>query len=63
MKIKKILKELKNIIVAPFLIYIYNLVAYPLGLVVPINIITVLVVGILGIPGLVTLIIYLLVSF
>lgn len=60
---KKILLFLKNIVLAPFIIYIYNLVASPLNLIVPINLITILVVGILGIPGLVALLILSIVAF
>ena len=60
---KKILLFLKTIVLAPFIIYIYNLVASPLNLIVPINLITILVVGILGIPGLVALLILSIVAF
>lgn len=59
---KKILKYLKNFLLAPFLIYIYNLIGSPLGLIVPINVLTVLIVGVLGIPGLITLLLFLTVA-
>ncbi len=57
---KKVLNIAKKIILAPFILYIYNLIALPLNLIIPINIFTILVVGILGIPGLITLLIFLL---
>jgi len=60
--LKKILEKLKKIVLAPFLIYLYNLIASPLGLIIPINIATVLIVGILGMPGLITLLVFYLVS-
>ena len=60
---KKVLNFLKKILVAPFLIYLYNLVASPLNLIVPINFFTVLIVGMLGIPGLITLLVFNLVAF
>ena len=53
---KKVITVLKNVIFAPFIIYIYNLIATPVNFVIPINIFTVIVVGILGIPGLVGLV-------
>lgn len=60
---KKVLLFLKNIVLAPFIIYIYNLVASPLNLIVPINVLTVLVVGLLGIPGLVALLLLSIIAF
>lgn len=54
---KKALKVLKDILLAPFIIYIYNLLASPLNLVIPINLITILIVGLLSVPGLITLIV------
>ena len=63
MMLQKIIKQLKNIFLAPFVIYIYNLIASPLALIVPINLVTVLIVGVLGIPGLITLLLFYLISF
>jgi len=60
---KKILSVFKHILFAPFLLYLYNLVATPLDLIVPINLITILIVGLLGIPGLITLLLFLLIVF
>lgn len=60
---KKVLLFLKDIVLAPFIIYLYNLVASPLGLIIPINVCTVIVVGLLGIPGLITLLVLFLIAF
>lgn len=57
---KKILGKLKSFILAPFIIYIYNLIGSPLGLLIPINVITTLIVGFLGFPGLITLMLFML---
>lgn len=61
--LKKILKVLKKIIVSAFFIYGYNLIAAPLSLVIPINLITVLAVSLFGIPALLSFIIILLLIF
>lgn len=58
---KKIQYILKQFLLAPFILYIYNLIAVPLNLIIPINIITIFIVGLLGIPGLITLIVFLLI--
>lgn len=58
MNIKYFLEKLKNFIVVPFAIYLYNLIASPFNCLIPINIFSVLFVGFLGIPGLITLIIF-----
>ena len=56
---KKIFGKLKTFILAPFVIYIYNLIGSPLEILIPINFITVLIVGFLGFPGLITLMLFL----
>ncbi len=58
---KKILKILRGLLFAPFILYIYNLISLPLNLIIPINIFSIVFVGILGIPGLITLIAFLLI--
>ena len=60
---KKLLSLLKGLLVSPLLIYIYDLVASPFNLTIPINILTVLIVGLLGIPGLIMLLAFSLVAF
>ena len=54
--LKVIIKILKRIIISSFLLYGYNLIVQPLGLSIPINIITVSALTILGIPALLALI-------
>lgn len=54
--LKFIFKIIKRIIFSSFLLYGYNLLMQPLGLIIPINIITVALISILGIPALMSLI-------
>jgi hypothetical protein len=49
--IKKIYKIVKSIIFAAFFLYGYNIIAAPLNLIVPINILTVCLVAFLGLPA------------
>lgn len=60
---KMIIKNLKKIIVSIFLLYGYNLIAAPLGFIIPINFITVLLLSIFGIPALLSLVIMLIIVF
>lgn len=55
--LKKIFQILKKIVFSMFLIYGYNLIAVPLGILVPLNILTVLYVAIFGVPALLSLIV------
>lgn len=50
--LKKIYQFLKKIIFSSFFLYGYNLLASPLNLFIPINVFTVLILSILGIPAL-----------
>ena len=50
--IKRVIKLVKKIIFSSFLLYGYNLLAAPLNLIIPINVINVLLLSILGIPAL-----------
>lgn len=61
--LKKIFIILKKIVMAVFVLYGYNLLAAPLNFIIPINIITVLLVSLLGIPALLSLILVLVVVF
>ena len=54
--LKNIIKILKRIIISSFLLYGYNLIVQPIGLSIPINIITVSVLTVLGVPALLALI-------
>ena len=51
-----ILDIIKKIIVSSFLLYGYNLISVTLGLIIPINIITVLILVVFGYPSLFSLI-------
>jgi len=55
--IKKIFKMVINIVVGGILLVIVNYIGGNFGFVIPINWITALVVGALGIPGLIVLVI------
>lgn len=61
--IKKIFSIIKKILFSIFLIYGYNLIASPLNLIVPINMITVGLITILGLPAFFSLIVILLIVF
>lgn len=61
--IKKILELIKKIIFSTFFLYAYNLIAAPLNLFIPINIFTILLLSILGLPSLLALIVILLVIY
>ncbi len=54
--IKKFFIIIRKITVSFFLLYAYNLIIQPLGLIIPINVITVMSVSILGIPALLSFI-------
>ena len=54
--LKKLFMILRRITVSFFLLYDYNLVIQPLGLIIPINVITILSISILGIPALLSFI-------
>lgn len=49
---KKIFTLIKKIVLSAFILYGFNLIAAPLNIIVPINVITVLVIALLGMPGL-----------
>ena len=53
--IKKIMKMVINIIIGGLLLILVNYIGANFGFVIPVNWITALVVGILGIPGLIIL--------
>lgn len=60
---KKFFKIIRKIIFTVLLLYGYNLIMAPLDMMIPINIITVGLITILGIPALLALIVILLVVF
>lgn len=59
----KIFKLIKKLLIAAFLIYGYNVLAQPLNLIIPLNILSISYVGIFGVPGLLSLIILLMFGF
>lgn len=59
----KIYTIIKRIIVSAFALYGYNIIAAPINLIIPINIITISILTILGIPSLLCLIVILVVIF
>ena len=61
--LKKIYNILKKVVISAFALYGYNLIAAPIGLIIPINIITISILTILGLPSLLFLIIILVMIF
>lgn len=53
--LKKIYKVIKNLVVSIFLIYAFNLISAPINIIIPINVITVLLVCIFGVPAILAL--------
>ena len=54
--LKIIYKVIKRIIISSFLLYAYNIIVQPIGLIIPINVFTVGALTILGVPALLALI-------
>ena len=61
--LKKIYNIIKRVVISAFALYGYNLIAAPIGLIIPINVITVSILTILGLPSLLFLIIIFVVIF
>ncbi len=55
---KSILEIVKKIVLSFIILYSYNLIAVNFNMVIPINIITVLLITILGTPSLIALILF-----
>lgn len=53
---KKVINFLKKIVLSIFILYGYNVICQPLGLVIPINAYTILLLTIFGVPCLFALI-------
>ena len=60
---KKLFNLIKRIVISAFVLYGYNLLVAPINLIIPINIITVSLLTIFGLPALFSLIIILIVVF
>lgn len=56
--LKKVFELIKKIILAVLFIYAYNKLALPLNVFVPMNIFTVILVAICGIPSILILVLY-----
>ena len=53
---RKVIQIIKKIVFSSFLLYGYNILVEPLGLIIPINVITVVFISIFGLPALCALI-------
>jgi len=60
--IKKVYRILKSIILSAFFLYGYNIIAAPLDLIVPINVFTICLVSLFGVPAIFGLVVVLLFS-
>ena len=60
---KKIINFLRGFMIAPFILYIFNKMAVSINMYIPLNIVNIVIVGLLGIPGLIMLIIIKLLIF
>ena len=56
--LKKIFNIIKKIIMAVLFIYAYNKLALPLNVIIPLNVITVCLVAICGIPSILMLVLF-----
>lgn len=56
--LKKIFDVIKRVIMAVLFIYAYNKFALPLNVIIPINMITVLLVSLCGIPSILMLVLF-----
>ena len=54
----KIMEYMKKVIFSSFLLYGYNIIASNFNLVIPINVVTVLLLTVLGAPGLFALVLF-----
>lgn len=57
--LKKLFHLIRRVVVSAFVLYGYNLIVVPLNMMIPINIITVGLLTIFGVPALVSLIVIL----
>ena len=61
--VKQLFKLLKKCILSVFLVYGFNILANPLGILIPINMLTISIITLFGIPSLLSLIALLLIVF
>lgn len=55
---KKIMKFIKKIIVSMIIIFAYNKISFSLNAMIPINLITIILVSLFGIPAIVMLVVF-----
>lgn len=53
--IKNVFVLIKKVIVAILFIYTYNIIVFPLGIIIPINVFNVLIVSFFGLPAIIVL--------
>lgn len=56
--LKKLFDVVKRVVMAVLLIYAYNKLALPLNIIIPINIMTVFLVSLCGIPSILMLVLF-----
>lgn len=61
--LKKMFNVIKKIVLSAIIIYGYNIIATPLNLQIPINIFTLCLVGVLGVPSLIGLLLIIVVFY
>lgn len=61
--LKKIFSLFKKIIISAFILYGYNLIASPINMIIPINMFTVGILTVFGIPAIFSLIVILVLIF
>lgn len=61
--LKKIFSLFKRVIISAFVLYGYNLIASPINLIIPINVFTVGILTVFGLPAIFSLIVILVLIF
>ena len=61
--LKKLFSLFKRIIISAFVLYGYNLIATPINLIIPINVFTVGILTVFGLPAIFSLIVILVLIF
>jgi len=61
--LKKLFSLFKRIIISAFVLYGYNLIASPINLIIPINVFTVGILTVFGLPAIFSLIVILVLIF
>lgn len=61
--LKLLLKLLKKVVIGCLILYTFNLIGTSLGIIIPINILTILITALLGLPGTLGLVVVNLIAF